>query len=79
MKTLVFEPAAQTALLKHRSAAKAIVAKIERYAATGAGDVKALVGRPGKRLRIGDFRVIFEENATTIRILILGPRGGIYD
>ena len=79
MKTLVFEPTAQTALLKHRSIAKTIVAKLERYAATGAGDVKTLVGRPGKRLRVGDFRVIFEEDATTIRVLTLGPRGGIYD
>jgi len=35
------------------------------------------VGRLGKRLRVGDFRVIFEEDSTTIRVLTLGPRGGV--
>ncbi len=31
----------------------AILAKLARYAETGAGDVRALTGRPGKRLRPG--------------------------
>ena len=79
MKTITFETPALVALRKHRSVAKAIVAKLERYAETGAGDVKTLVGRPGKRLRVGDYRVVFEEDATTIRVLTVGPRGGVYD
>jgi DNA-binding XRE family transcriptional regulator len=66
-------------LRKHRSDANAIMAKIERYAATGAGKVTDLVGRSGKRLRVGDFRVLFEEDATTIRVSRIGPRGEIYE
>jgi mRNA interferase RelE/StbE len=33
---------------------------------TGQGDVKALQGRDGYRLRMGSYRLIFDENATTI-------------
>ncbi len=79
MKSITYATPASAALCKHRAVARAIIAKIERYAETGAGDVEALVGRPGKRLRVGDVRVIFEEDATTIRVLTLGPRGGVYD
>lgn len=37
-----------------------IAAALARYARTGAGDVKALVGRhpPQRRLRVGDYRVV---------------------
>jgi len=77
VKLITYAAPASTALRKQRAVSQAIIAKIERYAETGAGDVKALVGRPGKRLRVGDFRVIFEEDSTTIRVLTLGPRGGV--
>ena len=79
MKTVLYSNDALNALRKHRSDAKTIMAKIERYAATGAGKVTDLVGRSGKRLRVGDFRVLFEEDATTIRVSRIGPRGEIYD
>jgi mRNA interferase RelE/StbE len=32
-----------------------------------------------RRLWIGDFRVIFRENAGELEILDIGPRGGIYN
>ena len=79
MKTVAYTPHALAGLRKHRPHAAAIMAKIDRYAATGAGDVRALTGRPGKRLRHGDYRVIFEESETEIRVLAVGPRGAIYD
>jgi mRNA interferase RelE/StbE len=53
--------------------------KIGRYAQTGAGDVKNLVGISGKRLRVGDFRVLFEETETAIIVTRIGPRGEIYE
>jgi mRNA interferase RelE/StbE len=43
-------------------------------------NVKALVGRPGYRLRVGDWRVIYDLN-DTLRILSverIAPRGGAY-
>jgi mRNA interferase RelE/StbE len=40
----------------------------------GQGDVKALQGRDGYRLRIGGYRVIFDEDATTILAIYIGRR-----
>lgn len=44
------------------------------YATTGHGDVKRLAGRDGWRLRIGRWRVIFDEDATTILAIYIGKR-----
>jgi len=41
--------------------------------------VKSLAGVAAKRLRVGDFRVIFIETIDTITILDIGPRGRIYE
>lgn len=39
-----------------------------------------LQGRPGYRLRVGDWRVIYEVDDDRLLILVLkvGPRGGVY-
>jgi mRNA interferase RelE/StbE len=44
-------------------------------------NVKPLRGRPGFRLRIGDWRVIYELDHEQPRLIVLdiGPRGDIYD
>lgn len=47
---------------------------LHRYAMTGQGDVKRLQGREGFRLRIGSYRVIFDENLTTILAIYIGRR-----
>ena len=55
--------------------------KISAYAvgpAAQANNVTQLVGVDAKRLRVGDFRVIFSESETEILILAIGPRGEIY-
>lgn len=44
-----------------------------------ANNVKVLAGSRRMRLRVGDFRVIFEEDADVIVVLDIGPRGGIYE
>ena len=41
---------------------------------TGQGDVKALQGRNGYRLRMGSYRAIFDEDATTILAIYVGRR-----
>ena len=56
-----------------------IVAKLHRYASTGSGDVTALKGRSGARLRVGDYRVIFTETPTTIEVRAVGHRSHVYD
>ncbi len=47
---------------------------LRRYAMTGQGDVKALRGRDSYRLRVGSYRVIFDEDATTILAVYIGHR-----
>ena len=43
-----------------------------------AGDIKKLRGREGYRLRIGDFRVIFDRNGNIIYIERIDNRGQAY-
>jgi mRNA interferase RelE/StbE len=63
----------------HRCHACADRPKIERIAETGVGDVKALKGAAGMRLRAGDWRVLFTMTANTIVIHAVGHRREIYD
>jgi mRNA-degrading endonuclease RelE of RelBE toxin-antitoxin system len=57
-----------------RDARAQVEAGLHRYPITGEGDVKALQGRDGYRLRIGSCRVIFDEDATTILAIYIGRR-----
>ncbi len=72
---------AVAAMRKHRNMAKRIADKLAAYAedpASLANQVTELRGRPVKRLRVGDFRVLFEETATEIIVSDIGPRSSIY-
>lgn len=53
--------------------------KIQRYAETGEGDVVALRGSPGFRIRIGNYRAIFTETGTEVLVHAVGHRRKIYD
>lgn len=56
--------------------------KVDQYArdpTSLANNVKRLTGRTGWRLRVGDWRVIFDDDGVVLAILAIGPRGGIYD
>ncbi len=44
-----------------------------------APNIKRLEGRQGYRLRVGNWRVIFERDGDNLVILDIGPRGGIYE
>jgi len=57
-----------------RDAREQVEAGLHRYVMTGQGGVKALQGRDGYRLRIGSYRVIFDEDATTILAIYIGRR-----
>lgn len=56
-----------------------IDARLAEFAASGKGDVKRLKGRQGSRLRVGDWRVIFYEEGSTIIVVAVGHRREIYD
>jgi mRNA interferase RelE/StbE len=75
VKTLVFAPTAAKQFDALSSAAHvAIEQSLARYATGGEGDVKRLTGREGYRMRVGEYRVIFDETRTTIPALRVGRR-----
>jgi mRNA-degrading endonuclease RelE of RelBE toxin-antitoxin system len=47
-------------------AAIRILESIDRYLVRGAGDVKQLQDRPELRLRVGDYRVLFEPRGDAV-------------
>ncbi len=64
------------------NAADLVRAEIQQYAddpASLANNVIKLQGREGFRLRVGDWRVIFQDDGTVVAILEIGPRGSIYE
>lgn len=83
MKQIAYTRAARKALMKMpRNMADRIRAKIADYAADPASqvnNVKALKGREGIRLRVGDWRIIMDDQGNVLAVLDIGPRGGIYD
>lgn len=75
MKTIIFAPhAAKDFDALPVNACEALEKGLARYAVEGFGDVKRLQGRPGFRLRIGQYRVIFGEDETTILAIYIGRR-----
>jgi len=59
-----------------------IRSKIEAYArnpVSQSNNVKSLKGREGIRLRVGDWRVIMDDQGNVLAVLDIGPRGGVYD
>jgi len=75
MKTIVLTlSAAKDFDALPRDARRQVEDGLNRYAVTGQGDVKALQGRDGYRLRIGSYRVIFDEDRTTILAIYIGRR-----
>ena len=75
MKTIVYTRLAEKQLLSlPLRAQEAIEDALQAYALTGRGDVKALVDEPGFRLRVGSYRVIFDEDRVTILAIQIGRR-----
>ena len=81
MKQVRYTADAAKALKRHGTMAARIRKALADYAAdpaAHANNVRQLVGSPAKRLRVGDFRVVFEETGEEIVVTKVGPRGGIY-
>jgi len=60
--------------------ARRVKQAVERFAGTGAGSVKKLqdIDPPEYRLRVGDYRVRFELDGETIRVLRVRNRREAY-
>jgi mRNA interferase RelE/StbE len=83
MKEVAYSRAALKALDRMPApTARTIRAKIAQYAADPASlanNVKALQNaEAGFRLRVGDWRVLFDEAGTVIAVIRIAPRGGVY-
>jgi mRNA interferase RelE/StbE len=73
---IIFDGAASKTLKRMPGdQAHRLLAAIEQLPA---GDLKKLQGRTDHRLRVGDWRVIFEMTSRAIRIKAIGSRGDIY-
>jgi mRNA interferase RelE/StbE len=81
---ITFTTQATKALLKMpRNTALLIREKLNQVASDPFASIpnaKKLQGRPGYRLRIGDWRVIYEINQDEITIIVMkiAPRGEVY-
>lgn len=82
MKTVAYSKSAFKLLSRMPAKlSKRITGKIEQYAAdpaSQANNVKALVGSPYIRLRVGDWRVIMDDQGNVLAVLEIGTRGDIY-
>ena len=81
MKTVLYTTDALKDLKRHGNVRDRLRKAIEHYAAdpnAHANNVKALTGTSGRRLRVGDFRIIFEETEIDIKVTKIGPRGDVY-
>jgi mRNA interferase RelE/StbE len=75
MKTIVLTIAAARQFdALPQEARSSIADALHAYALSGSGDVKRLIGRDAYRMRVGRYRVIFEEDAVTVLALYVGKR-----
>lgn len=75
MKTIVFtRDAARQLDALPLEARTQITNALTNYAINGLGDVKRLSGRAGYRMRVGSYRVLFDEDATTVLAIYIGKR-----
>jgi mRNA-degrading endonuclease RelE of RelBE toxin-antitoxin system len=63
-----------------RAVARRVKQAVERFAQTGAGNIKRLQGihPPEFRLRVGDWRVRFHQDAETMRVIRIRNRREAY-
>ncbi len=58
--------------------AKAIISKIEDYAAGAHVDARPMKGFDFVRIRVGQWRIIIDEEGTVITVMKIAPRGDVY-
>lgn len=82
MKTVTYSKSALKVLSRMQpKLAARIMDKVDQFAAdpkSQANNVKALVGSVHIRLRVGDWRVIMNDQGIVLLVLEIGPRGDIY-
>ena len=79
MKTIIVGREAQKSLdrmqLKRRAA---IIAKLDDYAQGRPVDIKKMTGSDYFRIRVGQDRVVIDDQGRVVMVVKAGPRGSIY-
>ncbi|MEZ2223715.1 type II toxin-antitoxin system RelE/ParE family toxin [Rhizobium sp. RCC_161_2] len=79
MKKIAYSKDATRALRKMQAnRAAAIVAKVEAFARGEVVDLKKLQGSEFFRIRVGQDRVIIDDQTMLVLVVKAGPRGDIY-
>lgn len=81
LKITYAKQASKTLRTMQPKTAKRVLTAIEKLADNPAStdlDVKALQGRDGYRLRVGDWRVIYSQDGLVLAIEKIAPRGKAY-
>jgi len=83
MKSVTYSKAAIKVLKRMpRNVAQRVMEKVNQYArdpASQANNTKALTGSDLVRLRVGDGRVIMDDNGIVLAVLKIGSRGNVYE
>lgn len=75
MKTIIYSRFAERELMALPLKAQEVIeAALDAYAMTGRGDIKRMKARPGYRLRVGDYRIVFHEDRVTVLAVYIGRR-----
>lgn len=79
MKKVAYSKAATKFLTRIQPAqARRIRDKIRAHAAGEPVDIKRLAGSEFLRIRVGDYRVIIDDDGTVVLVLKVGARGDVY-
>ena len=79
MKLIVFSPVAAKSLDRISEPSRStLVEALSAYALGKLADTKAMTGTPTVRMRVGDYRIIFDETEGRIHVLAIGHRREIY-
>lgn len=82
MKTITYSKQALAFLSKiQRAERQKIITKVKQYAESPEAlknQIKKLKGLSFYRLRVGDYRIVFDENGLVLNIVKIGHRKDIY-
>lgn len=79
MRPVVYSKAAAKALARMQPKRRdAIIASVDAFARGERVDIRKLTGARYYRIRVGQDRVIIDDDGVVLLVLDAGPRGGIY-
>lgn len=79
MKRVVYSKAAEKSLARMQPKRRAaIFAKVDAFARGELVDIKKLSGSDLYRIRVGQDRVIIDDQGVVVLVISAGPRSGIY-